>query len=408
MKRIVETISLPKKRLGWWCVLMLVLVGVTLTSIYSPKTKIANQPATRTDYTDSKIKGVWINYLEFSSIINGHDERSYQKEADIMLDKIADLGLNTVFLHVRSHSDSFYPSAIFPWSSYINKGAGVSYDPLAYFVEQAHKRQIAVHAWVNPYRISTGTLDELNANNPAYNMRKDSNRVVAIDSGVYYNPASSEVRSLVLSGVREIIENYKVDGIQYDDYFYPTDDKSFDSIAYHQYCDATATPMTLADWRRCQVNLLISGTYQLTRQFPGVAFGVSPAADSKRNYESLYADAAAWVDGGYVDYLCPQLYFGFEYPLEAFQFDHLIDSWQKLAGSVPLYIGLASYKVGEMDADSTEWVTSTDLLARETDYAAAASGVTGICFYHYTSLFKEDSISIAQRENVKKALTRLQ
>ena len=350
--------------------------------------------------TDAFVKGVWINYQEYAQMMSGKTQSEYQTVVQKALRDLRSVGVNTVFLHLRSHSDSLYPSQLFPWSDCVNQGEGVSYDPTEYFVDLAHQMGIQVHAWVNPYRIlSAGTLKELLPQNPAYEMQHDSNRVVQIDSGVYYNPSSPRIRELVLSGVREILTKYDVDGIQYDDYFYPTTHESFDQVAYRQYCDETDTPLPLAEWRRCQVNLLISGTYQLAKQY-GVVFGVSPCADWEKNKESLYADVSAWIQGGYVDYLCPQLYFGFDYPQVAFRFDRLLAEWKEQAGDIPLYVGLASYKVGKTDAGSTEWETSTDLLSRQHCYSVG-QGVQGVVIYHYTSLLKQDAQSVAQRERLK-------
>lgn len=379
----------------------LLAVTVGLHQLMLPPSQV--QPAEPKQPGPSLVKGVWLNYMEYAAMMDGKTRQEYEKQVEQLLNNMEEIGLNTLFLHVRSHSDSLYPSDIFPWSVHINGGRGVAYDNLTYLLEQAHSRSIGVHAWINPYRISAGSPDALRENDPAYGMRQDSNRVVAIDSGVYYNPSSPQVRALVLSGVRELLDRYPFDGVQYDDYFYPTADASFDRVAYNQYCDATDAPLSLGDWRRGQVNLLIAGTYQLTRQYEGVAFGISPAADIRRNYEEYYADIAAWVAGGYVDYLCPQLYFGFGYPAEEFRFDALLAAWKTLAKDTPLYIGLASYKVGTTDAGSDEWVTCTDLLARETDYAA---GCAGICMYHYSSLIKDDALSAVQRENLKEALAR--
>ncbi|MBR3844541.1 MAG: family 10 glycosylhydrolase, partial [Clostridia bacterium] len=276
---------------------------------------------------------------------------------------------------------------------------------LELLIQKAQDCHIRVHGWVNPYRISSGTFKELQSNHPATLLKqKDENSVVEIDTGVYYNPASVWARNLVLAGVKEILENYQVDGIQYDDYFYPTPKESFDKGSYQQYAEGVTYPLSLEQWRRTQVNLLIAGTYQLTRAYEGVAFGVSPAAGIEKNYEDLYADVSAWVQGGYVDYICPQLYFGFSYPLEAFRFDRLLQEWVTLAGETSFYIGLASYKVGQEDAGSTEWVTATDLLARETRFAKEMATIDGICLYHYSSLFQENEQSVKELNHLKEAL----
>lgn len=393
--------SLGRKRVAWLIGLLVILAAVSGFGVYTtPKTQSVDiiQP-------QQKVKGVWLNYMEYASLINGFSKEQYTANAKELLDTIQNIGLNTLFLHLRSHSDSLYPSKIFPWSKLINGGTGVDYDPLEILLKQAGERNIAVHAWLNPYRVSSGTLSQLNATHPAVVLKeKDASCVVETDTGAYYNPASPLVQELVISGVQEILENYTVAGIQYDDYFYPTTDGSFDSASYQEYCNTTDYPLPLADYRTTQVNVLIAATHRKAQEH-GVVFGVSPAADIQKNIDKLYADAAAWVQGGYVDYLCPQLYFGFSYPLEQFRFDALYEQWETLAGDIPLYIGLASYKVGEVDNGSKEWVTATDLLARQTEFSKNAHGV---CFYHYSSLVNNSQQSQKELEGLKTVLAQMQ
>ncbi len=387
-----------KQRAGWLAGLLAVLVAVSGLGVYLAQRKEGQT----VNSTNQKIKGIWLNYMEVASLVNGCTLEEYQNNVDAVLANMKDIGLNTLFFHVRSHSDSFYPSSVFPWSTLVNQGAGVEYDPLEIVIEKAHSLNISVHAWVNPYRVSAHTLSELPGNHPAVLLKtKESTAVVETETGVYYNPDHASVRELVLKGVKEILENYKVDGVQYDDYFYPTTKESFDAESYNAYCQTTDYPLPLGDYRRAQVNLLIAETHRLVSKHKGVVFGVSPAAGLEKNRDTLYADASAWVQGGYVDYLCPQLYFGFNYPLEGYRFDALFARWKQLAGEVPLYIGLASYKVGQMDNNSEEWVTSTDLLARQTAWCKEAQG---ICIYHYSSFIKSDEQSKMEREALKTAL----
>ncbi len=393
--------SLGRKRVAWLIGLLVVLAAVSGLGIaLTPKSQSVG-----TTVSEQKVKGVWLNYMEYASLINGFTEEEYTTNAKELLDNIQNIGLNTLFLHLRSHSDSLYPSKLFPWSSLINGGAGVDYDPLEILLGQAEDRNIAVHAWLNPYRISSGSLSELGSAHPAVVLKeKDGESVVETDTGVYYNPANSLAQELVLSGVEEILENYPVAGVQYDDYFYPTADENFDKATYESYCNGTDYPLPLAEFRTTHVNLLIAATHRKAEEH-GVVFGVSPAANIQKNKDQLYADVAAWVQEGYVDYLCPQLYFGFSYPLEQFRFDTLYEQWKTLSGEVPLYIGLASYKVGEVDNGSSEWVTSTDLLARQTVFSKDAQGV---CFYHYSSLVNPSPQSQKELEGVKKALAQMQ
>ena len=144
---------------------------------------------------------------------------------------------------------------------------------------------------------------------------ENDKNVCFTSDGIYLNPASSRVKNIILSAVREILTNYRVAGIQYDDYFYPTVAESFDEDSYKAYTSGTETPLELSHWRRQNVNSLILCTYNVVKAAKGDRiFGVSPAADLERCYNELYADVETWVSGGYVDYILPQLYFGFVYP----------------------------------------------------------------------------------------------
>ena len=367
-----------------------------------------------TSWPDSEFRAIWINFNEMGSLINGKTEEQYTADIIEMLEQTQASGLNCMIIHMRSHSDAFYPSELFPWSDKVagQQGQGVDYDPLAIFIEQAHTRNLQVHAWINPYRVSATNTDPtaLAENNPAriYMTDDDTSNdhwAVAAAGGIYYNPAVPQIRELVLDGVREILRNYEVDGIHYDDYFYPTTDAAFDQISYETYQSETGDrALPLDEWRRIQVDLLISGTYQAVQQLrPQAVFGVSPSASIERNKTQFYADVEKWgVQPGYVDYLCPQLYFGFSYPDEAFQFNKLADEWSALVqnDSVKLCYGLAPYKIGTQDAGSNEWIEQHDLLKRQVEYIRTKGNCAGFALYNYDAFFRQDELHQQQRENL--------
>ncbi len=372
----------------------------------APKTEDAATPtAANARRAVAGIKAVWLNYIEFGELISGKDEAAFSAAADEVVENLASLGFNTLFLHVRAHWDSFYPSDLFPWAAEVNDGAGVPYDPLAILLEKAHRRGVALHAWVNPYRIAGDGADPLPPGSPAAELvNKGENDVAASAGGLYANPASPAAQRVILNGLRELLERYAVDGLQFDDYFYPTTDESFDAPLYRAYCEKAASPLPLADFRRAQVNTLITATFQLTRRTPGVVFGVSPAASLRQGKEELFADPAAWAASGVVDYLCPQLYFGFSYPQADMRFDALLSEWKAACPAVPLVIGLASYKLGEEDAGSREWVTATDVLERQAALALQENGAAGVAVYHYGSLLKGDEQSTRARDRLSAIL----
>ena len=360
------------------------------------------------DYSD--IKGVWINYLEFGEMIRGKTAEQYRSEVEKCLDNIETLNLNTVILHIRSHCDAFYNSDIFPYSYQLSgkQGEGCGFDPLSEFITLAHNRNIRVEGWINPYRAASGKsgLSGIAQNSPIWDFSFEKGEIVTLDTGTYLNPSSEKSTELIVKGVKEVIDRYTVDGIQFDDYFYPAADQSFDSALYEQYSASTENPLSLEDFRRESVNKMLKAVYDQVSQKKELTFSVSPAADISKNTDVLFADVKEWCKGGYCDYICPQIYFGYEYPKEGFDFSSLLWAWQSLCNdsgrNVGLTIGLAPYKIGKTDGGNDEWKQSTDILKRQAEQAKTVGA--GICFYNYSSLFADSDLAAAQRENLKGAM----
>ena len=360
------------------------------------------------DFSD--IKGVWINYLEFGEMIRGKTAEQYRSEVEKCLDNIKSLKLNTVILHIRSHCDAFYNSDIFPYSYQLSgkQGEGCGFDPLSEFIALAHDRNIRVEGWINPYRAASGKsgLSGIAQNSPIWDFSFEKGEIVTLDTGTYLNPSSEKSTELIVKGVKEVIDRYTVDGIQFDDYFYPAADQSFDSALYEQYSASTENPLSLEDFRRQSVSKMLKAVYDQVSQKKELTFSVSPAADISKNTDVLFADVKEWCKGEYCDYICPQIYFGYEYPKEGFDFSSLLWAWQSLCNdsgrNVGLTIGLAPYKIGKTDGGSDEWKQSTDILKRQAEQAK--TGGAGICFYNYSSLFADSELAAAQRENLKGAM----
>ena len=375
-------------------------------------------PAAKPVVQEGEMRAVWISYYELDG--RGKTADQFADMIGGMFDRIKGMGLNAVVVHVRANSDAFYPSSYFPWSEYAagQQGQNPGYDPLAILIDAAHDRGLAFHAWLNPYRVSNKTDDpmELAENNPARVYLTDgdpSNDSWAIpwDGGMYYNPGVVEMQKLILDGVREILDNYDVDGIHFDDYFYPTSDPAFDAATYGAYAEkAGNNALSLGDWRRANVNSLMQAVYRLADS-RGVPFGISPSAHisddgSDRNYQELYADIALWMrEGGYAHYITPQLYFGFQYPKADFRFDNLLNQWLSLprAEGVRLYVGLAAYKIGTEDAGSTEWQESEDILSRQLSLLRQA-GSDGFMLYSYGSIVSDAALNQAQMQAFRDVL----
>lgn len=341
-----------------------------------------------------------------------------------MLARCVDLKMNAVFVQVRPDADAMYPSEYFPWSRFVTgtQGKDPGYDPLAYFVEAAHRRGLQFHAWINPYRV-TGYLNRWNQVSQesfAWQWLSDSDtandRWVLKHNGEYYlNPAVEEVRQRIIGGVREIVERYDVDGIHFDDYFYPDvnnedPNKWFDRPEY----EASGSTLSISDWRRENINQLIRGVYQTVKEKkPQVQFGISPEGyvDHLRSDSRLFADVDTWLSQeGYVDYIMPQIYWGFEHKLSdgspaPFAFANNLKTWIQLKnkGSARLYLGLAMYKTGSGSTDNNavpEWLRRNDIIRRQVEAGRESGQVSGYCFYAYSSF--QESACQAEVANLMK------
>lgn len=363
------------------------------------------------------MRGMWVTYFELGALFDAPE--GFRAAWDALLDKVEQVGVNALFVHVRSHCDAYYPSELFPWSKYCTgskgtPGADPGFDPLDYMLAAAHRRGMAFHAWINPYRVlyDSDDLAMLADDSPAKRWLTDEDGgndswVQAAAGGLYLNPAAGPVQALVVDGVRELVSRYDVDGVHFDDYFYPVSDESFDEREYVSYRTAVwDDPLPLADWRRAHVTAMLARVCDTVHTVRGgCVFGVSPMASVEGNYSRAYADVAAWLDAGAVDYLMPQLYFGFEYPDETCRFDALLTRWKAVVGerSVPLYAGLGAYRINSTDSGHEEWRARHDLLARQI-CCGRQEGCAGYCLYSFGALFTDDEPHAAERAALRRLL----
>ncbi|WP_337496638.1 family 10 glycosylhydrolase [Clostridium sp.] len=386
-----------------WVAAFLLAVGM----LFLPVSKAYADPVSGGSPGSGEMRGVWVSYLDWNGWAK--DEAGYKKAMDQTLDLCVQKGLNAVFLQVRPDGDAMYPSQYFPWSKFASgkQGKNPGYDPLAYAVQAAHQRGLQLHAWINPYRI-TGYLNrysDLCASNPAIAWAKDgdssNDRWVLCQNGeYYYNPAIPQVRQLIIDDVKEIVTNYGVDGIHFDDYFYPNldDSKAETWFDYPEY-QASGTSLSVAAWRRNNVNELVRGVYSAVKSIrPQALFGISPEGylQNLRKDTRQFTDVDAWMtQSGYVDYLMPQIYWGFEAKQNGqaagYAFANCLNEWVTLKkkGNVKLYVGLALYKTGTDAVDGNEvpeWQRYHDIMKREVQAGRATGQVSGYCFYDLSSL----------------------
>ena len=351
--------------------------------------------------SQNEMRAVWVPYLSLDmSRESDQSEQAFLKKFNVIVQNAKKCDMNTLIVQVRPFADALYQSSYFPWSHVVGGTQGVNpgYDPLADMVKASHRAGMKIQAWVNPLRIQVSHTPSILAEGNVYNTwKKDPKKAgwtVDYKDGKYLNPAYNGVRRLVADGVKEIAQKYDVDGIQFDDYFYPTQDAAFDSTAYQAYCASaqkTGTPMKLADWRRANISALVSLAYQEIKSVkPSLPFGIAPQGNVQNDL-AMGADVAAWCSAsGYVDYICPELYVNFENPV--LPFDAAAKKWRQMVtnSNIKLYYGIAVYKAGS-DADSGTWKTSSGgILAQQVEYGRKIS-CDGFMFYSCDYLDKDQT-----------------
>lgn len=301
-----------------------------------------------------EMRAVWITTVynsDFPSTSTKGNAEAQKQEFITKLDTLKAAGINTVILQVRPKGDALYQSNINPWSDVLTGTQGLypGYDPLQFAIEEAHKRGMELHAWLNPYRVTTWGTDTsvLSANHPA---RLHPEWLIEYNSALYYNPDLTEVKEHIKNTVAEIVQNYNVDGIHFDDYFYPSN---------YPLPEGETRDGAVANARRQNVNEMVSMVYNTIKSIkPSVDFGISPTGIWKNNtsdptgsatkgqecYYSVFSDVRSWVKSGTVDYIVPQIYW--ETGNSAADYETLVKWWSnEVSGTnVRLYIGQALYK----------------------------------------------------------------
>lgn len=310
-----------------------------------------------------------------------------QNEFISHLDFLAANGFNAVVVQVRPASDAFYPSQFEPWSRYLSGKQGEApfpyYDPLAFMVEETHKRNMEFHAWFNPFRALVSSKS--NPNPASHVTRKHPDWVIHYGGKSYLNPGVPEARDYVNSIILDVVRRYDIDGVHIDDYFYPykiagqvfNDHQSF--IRY-------GNNMSIDDWRRDNINRFVEAMYKgIKKEKRHVKVGISPfgiwrnqrqdASGSATNgtscYDDLYADVKLWIDNKWLDYVAPQLYWEHGHRLAAY--DVLVPWWKNAVKDRALYIGMGVYRM--VGAKPGIWQSHNEILKQiETERAHRTDG----------------------------------
>ena len=329
------------KKISAVLMIVLILVGVIAPSVQG-----------QVLYQD--MRAVWVSTvynMDYPSVGSRNNPEKQKEEYIQLLDRLQELGINTVFVQVRPKADALYKSSINPWSDVLTgtQGKDPGYDPMAFMIEETHKRGMEFHAWLNPYRVTTsGTnINALAQNHPA---RLNPNWVISYDNRLYYNPALPEVQQHIADTVAEIVTKYDVDGIHFDDYFYPSN---------YPLPAGEGKDGAVANSRRQDINQMVQKVYQTIKKIDSsVDFGISPIGIWKNQssdpqgsltsggegYYSVFADAKAWIENEWIDYIIPQIYW--EIGHAKADYATLVEWWANAVRgtNVKLYIGQGIYK----------------------------------------------------------------
>lgn len=367
---------------------------------------LSSKATADTPESDEEMRGVWVSYMELSmENESSKTQKAFEDKFTEIAQKCRNSGFNTLIVQVRPFCDALYKSGYFPWSHILTgtQGENPQYDALQIMCDICKENNLKIHAWINPYRVSSNeTPKKLSDNNPYI---KNTEIGIKTDNGIFLDPSNETAQQLISDGVKEIAENYDVDGIQFDDYFYPTEDESFDKKQYEAYIEkyGKENSMSLDNWRMQNVNTLICKVYRTIKSVDSsVEFGISPQGNIGNN-DGLYADVKSWCTcKGFADYICPQIYFSLENP--ALTFEDCLDSWTSLDfdENVKLYVGLGGYKAGKGEYDEETWLLSDSILADEYDILRNNKSVRGFMLYSYNSL--EDDTSKKEINNLINAL----
>jgi len=351
-----------------------------------------------------EFRAVWVasvNNINFPSA-RGLDVPTMQAELRAAVDTAVATNLNAIVFQVRPECDALYASELEPWSRYLTgtQGGDPGFDPLAYLVDEAHARGVEIHAWFNPYRAKANVNDSvvlphLSLQYPEY----------AYDYGAFMwmDPAAPEVQDATVDAIVDVVERYDVDGVHFDDYFYPYPDGTPfpDDATWQAYQDGGGR-LSLGDWRRDNVHTMVEAVHDaIVLARPDVRFGISPfgiyrpgmpeGITGLDQYEAIYSDPLVWLDEGWVDYLAPQLYWPSTQTAQAYA--PLVAWWaEQAAGGRYIFVGNFLSKLGTDPAwDVDEFLNQIELTRAQADF-----GAQGNIFFHIAPLASDqDGVATA-------------
>jgi uncharacterized lipoprotein YddW (UPF0748 family) len=367
----------------------------TIQQLHITETLSTEDTATRIN--NDTPYGMWFPVMDYAEILTGQTEAAFRTAIRTQFENAKALGINTVFLQVRAFADAYYPSDYY--APGLSLSSDCTYDPLQIMLTEAHALGLSVHAWINPLRCQTDAqMQEMSDAYPIKQWYLDTEKrgtwLVFCDGRWWLNPAYPEVRQLIADGVTELVTNYDIDGVQIDDYFYPTTDASFDATAFQE---SGAT--NLSDWRKAQCSAMVQALYQAVKSVDDtVLFGISPQGTDTGNAQQ-FADTDLWCrTAGYCDYILPQLYFGLQNSTAPFAETAAFWAEKTTCSAVSLWIGICTYKLGQEDPwagdGQMEWQTDFHIPSEEISVLLSMEQIDGIAIYDYATTFEPEDTTI--------------
>lgn len=370
-------------------------------------TLLINRPIQLKSQTQAEnnigVRGAWLttlNNIDWPSSPS-LSEATLKQELVKILEFYVKTGINTVFFQIRPAGDAFYRSSYEPWSVFLTGNKGKvppgNIDPLQLIIDEGHKRGIEIHAWINPFRILYSPTPGEKREYLNYSIHPEW--CVSYGKHIYYNPGIPEVREYTLEIIKDVVTNYDIDGIHFDDYFYPYtyNNEPFNDKAAHSKYGANTN---IDDWRRSNIDDFIYKTHQyLEVNHPFVKFGVSPFGVWENSnvhsngsktmagvtaYSTNYANVIKWQQNGWIDYLVPQLYWNIGF--EVADFKILTDWWNKHAYNRHIYIGHSIYKI-DKNSKISSWRNPNEILEQFAEIEKN-NALAGSIFYNTSSLLR--------------------
>lgn len=377
---------------------------------------------------NGEIRGVWVPTCWNLSFPRSRTSVEFQQNYRKLIADLKRANINTVIFQIRPQCDAFYVSKINPWSAYLCGGEGIGFsgfDPMLFMVRETHRQGLQFHAWLNPYRVRgsapEGKTAALKKLSPLSFARRFPDAVLAVPNGktniLMLDPGHPRTTWHLMESIKEILHKYDVDGIHFDDYFYPYSGMgNTDLHSWKKYC--RNKKISIEAWRRNNVDTMIYNVGALIRRHntinkKRVLFGVSPfgiwrnrKVDKKgsptlglASFDTLFADSRRWVKEGYIDYISPQIYWSFTEPSAPFAC--VVDWWvNTVKGTkVKLFIGLTLYK----SAPGKPFWEDPDELKNQLIYSSALPQVAGYIFFPANKLLYPDNLLL--RKNILSALS---